>query len=177
MVSLICTDAHQLEETVLILDSRQPRNMDVQAIHNRGSKTMTAIYGSALLPKIFDTWGSHREDVRFNETFAVYGLYLSDFEVLTPIEAEAVVYASISCQGFGGPGNWHLRGMGRMLGARGKDNQSAASTKIKSQLNNLRQAVMEIVRFVGDDFAERAKLDKWASVDSMLAEFVGWGDD
>lgn len=151
--------------------------MDVQAIYDRGNKTMNAIYGPALLPKIFDTWGSHREDIRFSETFAIYGLYLSDFEILTPVEAEAVVYSTISCLGLGGPGNWHLRGMGRMLGARGKDSHSAQQRKIKLQLNNLREAVMDIVRFAGQDFAERARLEEWATVDSMLSEFKGWGDD
>lgn len=151
--------------------------MDVQAIYDRGKKTINDIYGPQLLPKIFDTWGSHKEDFKFNELFAVYGLYLSDFEILTPVQAEAVVYAVISCLGFGGPGNWHLRGMGRMLGARGKGSDSAEMGRIKSQLNSLREAVMDVVRFVGDDFVGRARLEKWATVDSMLSEFGGWGDD
>lgn len=107
--------------------------MDVQAIFDRGLTTINAIYGSSLLDKVFDSWGSHKEDVRFNDLFAIYGLYLSDFDVLTALEAEAVVYATISCLGLGGPGNWHLRGMGRMLGARGTDQDSAEAHNITEQ--------------------------------------------
>lgn len=76
--------------------------MDVQTIYNRGEETINNIYGKALLPKIFATWGSHKEDMVFNEIFTFYGMYLSDFEFMTPIETEAVVYASISCLGLGG---------------------------------------------------------------------------
>lgn len=161
----------------LTLGIRKPENMDVQGIFDRGTKTINAVYGPSLLPKIFDTWGSHKEDIRFNELFAIYGLYLSDFEVLTPVETEAVVYATISSLGLGGPGNWHLRGMGRMLGARGTDQDSAQARKIKDQLANLREAVQTVVRFAGDDFVHNAKLDKWATVDSMLEGSGGWGDD
>lgn len=150
--------------------------MDVQGIYERGAKTINAIYGPSLLPQIFDTWGSHKEDVRFNELFAIYGLYLSDFEVLTALETEAVVYATISCLGLGGPGNWHLRGMGRMLGARGKSD-SGKNAEIKDQLKSLRRSIMTVVEFVGDDFMVRAKLEKWADVEKMLVDFNGWGDD
>lgn len=149
--------------------------MDIQAIYDRGSRTINAIYGPTLLPQIFDTWGSHREDVRFNEIFAIYGLYLSDFEVLTPLETEAVVYATISCLGLGGPGNWHLRGMGRMLGAKGNED-TAKNREVKGQLKGLRSAVMAVVKFAGEDFVARAMLDKWADVESMLAAFEGWGE-
>lgn len=150
--------------------------MDVQGIYERGTKTINAIYGPSLLPQIFDTWGSHMEDVRFNELFTIYGLYLSDFEVLTPMETEALVYATISCLGLGGPGNWHLRGMGRMLGARGKSD-SGQNAGIKHQLKDLRRAVMTVVEFAGEDFMTRAKLEKWADVEKMLVDFNGWGDD
>ncbi|OQE40929.1 hypothetical protein PENCOP_c005G01405 [Penicillium coprophilum] len=155
----------------------KPETMDVQRIYDRGTKTINAIYGSSLLPKIFDTWGAHKEDVKFNEVFAIYGLYLSDFDILTALETEAVVYATISCLGLGGPGNWHLRGMGRMLGAKGPDSDTDQAKHIKVQLNNLREAIMDVVRFAGDDFVHRARLDKWATVESMLSEFESWGDD
>ena len=150
--------------------------MDIQGIHDRGSKTINAIYGPYLLPKIFDTWGSHKEDIKFNELFAVYGLYLSDFELLTPLETEAVVYATISCLGLGGPGNWYLRGMGRMLGARGKSD-SGKNAEVKGQLKNLRSAVITAVKFVGEDFVARAKPDQWADVEKMVVDFEGYGDD
>lgn len=108
--------------------------MDIQAIYERGGKTINAIYSPALLPQIFGTWDNHEHDVRFNEASAIYGLYLSDFKVLTPLEAEAVVYATISYLGLGGPGNWHLRGISRMLGAREKtDNGTNAEMKVNSR--------------------------------------------
>ena len=151
--------------------------MSVQAIYDRGLATINNIYGSTLLPKIFDSWGSHKEDMRFAEIFTFYGLYLSDFEVLTPLETEAVVYTSISCLGLGGPGNWHLRGMGRVLGARGSNSKREDMEEIKNQLMDLRQAVMTVVEFIGEDYVRRAKLEKWANVESMLRGFGGWGDD
>ncbi len=151
--------------------------MSVQAIYDRGVETINRVYGATLLPKIFDSWGSHKEDMKFNEIFVFYGLYLSDFEVMTPLETEAVVYSAISCLGLGGPGNWHLRGMGRLLGARGKEDESEKMRRVKGQLMNLRQAVMSVVEFVGEEFVGRAKLEKWANVENMVREFGGWGDD
>lgn len=153
-----------------VLSSRKAGNLNVQAIHDRGMKTINAIYGSSLLPNIFDSWGSHKEDLEFNELFVVYGLYQSDFEILTPVEAEAVVYATASCLGLGGPGDWHLQGMGRMIGARGKDSDSDEARRIKGQLNDLREAVMNVVKFVGDEFVHKAKLESWATVEGMLGE-------
>jgi hypothetical protein len=151
--------------------------VDVQAIYDRGLTTINAIYGPSLLSKVFDTWGSHKEAFRFHELFPMYGIYLSDFDNLTPLETEAVVYATISCLGLGGPGNWHLRGMGRMLGARGKDRESARALEIREQLNNLREAIKTVVKFVGHDFVYNAKLEKWATVESMLDQFESWGED
>ena len=66
------------------------------------------------------------------ELFTVYGLYLSDFEVLNPIETELVVFVTISCLGLGtGPALWHLRGLGRLLGARGEDESTPELRKVK----------------------------------------------
>lgn len=65
--------------------------MNVPAIYERGQATINTIYGAPLLENIFQSFGSHREDVKFNEMYTLYGLYLSDFEVLTPLETEAVV--------------------------------------------------------------------------------------
>lgn len=145
-------------------------------LYQNGLRTMNAIYGSSLLPKVFESFGSHKEDISFHEIFAIYGIYLSDYTVLDPIQTEAVVYAAISSLGLGGPGNWHLRGMGRMLGAHDQDTQSDEAKQIIIELMNLREAVMEIIRFVGNDYVARARLDKWATVDSMVREFGGWGE-
>lgn len=151
--------------------------MSVPAIYNRGLETINSIYGASLLEKIFTTWGSHKEDVKFNEIFALYGLYLSDFEVLTPLETEAVVFSSISCLGLGGPGNWHLRGMGRLLGAKGKAEGSEEMEQTLQDLMNLRQAVMDVVQFVGGEFLTKAKMEKWATVEDVMRDLGGWGSD
>lgn len=156
---------------------RHAEKMNVGAIYDRGLATINTIYGESLLNKIFDSWGIHKEDVKFNEIFALYGLYLSDFSVLTPLETEAVVYSSISCLGLGGPGNWHLRGMGRLLGARGSHDSSAEMKVILKQLMDLKKAVVSVVRFVGEEFVARAKLDKWADAASVSRDLGGWGDD
>ncbi|EGU77781.1 hypothetical protein FOPG_16551 [Fusarium oxysporum f. sp. conglutinans race 2 54008] len=158
------------------LSRRRADKMNVPAIYNRGLQTINTIYGEELLKKIFNTWGSHKEDVKFNEVYTLYGLWLSDFEVLTPLETEAVVYSSISCLGLGGPGNWHLRGMGRLLGAKGKDDASEEMQEILQKLMNLKEAVVSVVHFVGQEFVNKAKLDKWADATSVSRDLGGWGN-
>jgi hypothetical protein len=161
----------------IFLKIRRADKMNVPAIYERGQATINTIYGAPLLENIFQSFGSHREDVKFNEMYTLYGLYLSDFEVLTPLETEAVVYSSISCLGLGGPGNWHLRGMGRLLGARGTDDQSEKMRRVMTLLMNLKQAVVTVVEFVGDEFKARAHLDKWADPATVANKLGGWGDD
>lgn len=48
-----------------------------------------------------------------------------------------------------------------MLGARDRNSDSDEAVRIKGQLNKLREAVMNVVKFVGDDFVHRAKLESW----------------
>jgi hypothetical protein len=151
--------------------------MNVPAIHDRGLATINTIYGAPLIEKLFSTLGSHKADVRFVEIFALYGLFLSDFEYLTPLETEAVVYSSISCLGLGGPGNWHLRGMGRMLGAGGTDETSDGMKRILGQLESLKEAVVSVVEFVGEEFLSKAKIQKWADAKSVARDLGGWGED
>lgn len=153
--------------------------MSVQAIRDRGAETAGTIYGPTLLPKIFNYWGSHKEDMKFHELFTAYGLYLSDFEVMTPLETEAVVYSTISCLGLKGPGLWHLRGMGRLLGARGSGSadKDDGMKAIEAQLNQLKQAVVNVVEFAGEKFVDTAKLKEWAEVADVVRELDGWGDD
>ena len=153
--------------------------MDVQGIHDRGAVVADSIYGSLLL-RIFDTWGSHREDLKYHEMYMAYGLYLSDFSILTPIETEVVVYSAISCLGLRGPGLWHLRGIGRLLGARGPQVNTAkdeTSQGIMQQTTSLRSAVLEVVKFVAQEFMDKAKVTVWASNEDVASELGGWGDD
>ena len=156
---------------------RRANDMSVPAIYDRGFETLNTIYGAPLLEKIFGSWGEHKEDVKFVEIFAVYGLFLSDFQYLSPLETEAVVYTSISCLGLGGPGNWHLRGMGRVLGARGADESTDEMRRILGQLRSLKDAVVSVVEFVGEEFVAKAKVQNWADAESVARDLGGWGDD
>ena len=112
------------------------------------------------------------------EIFTVYGLYLSDFEQLTPIETELVVFTTIQCLGLGlGPALWHLRGLGRLLGARGADDASPELRKIKDMLRSLKVATMAVVDFVGQEFLNKAKLDTWPNVGDVVRVLNSWGED
>lgn len=150
--------------------------VDIMSTHARGMQTINTIYGQ-LLTKIFRSWGDHTQDLQFNEVFTVYGLYLSDFEVMTPLETEAVVFTTISCTGLRGPSLWHMRGMGRLLGARGSNEDTDDMKKIKDILKNLRVAMMSIVEWVGEDYVRKANTRAWVNVEDVVEELDGWGED
>lgn len=159
-----------------LTDSRN--HVNVPDIHARGLETIYTIYGKPLLhDKIFPAWGHHTEDMQFAELFTVYGMYLSDYEQLTPIETETVVFATISCLGFRSPSTWHLRGLGRLLGARGTDDSTEAVAKVKNYLRSIKVAFMSVVEFVGEEYERRAKLDDWPNVGDVQRVLGGWGDD
>ncbi|KAK5075497.1 hypothetical protein LTR51_003898 [Lithohypha guttulata] len=153
--------------------------IDRDAIHARGLDTIHSIYGHELLHnRIFPQWGYHTADVQFMELFTVYGLYLSDFEQFTPLETELIVFVTISCLGLGtGPALWHLRGLGRLLGARGMDDKSESVRKVKDLLRNIKVAMMGVVEFVGEAFLVKAKLDTWPNVGDVVRVLDGWGED
>lgn len=112
------------------------------------------------------------------ELFSVYGLYLSDFEQFTPLEAETIVFVTISCLGLGlGPALWHLRGLGRLLGARGADETKPELRRVKDTLRNVKVATIAAVEFVGDEYLTKAKLDSWPNVGDVVRVLNGWGDD
>lgn len=116
--------------------------------------------------------------MQFMELFSVYGMYLSDFEVLTPLETELVVFVTISCLGLGtGPALWHLRGLGRLLGARGDDEKGEHIRQVKDALRSLKVGIMGVVEFVGEEFLGKAKLDTWPNVGDVVRVLGGWGED
>ncbi|ETN43128.1 uncharacterized protein HMPREF1541_02286 [Cyphellophora europaea CBS 101466] len=162
--------------------SPQWHDISVPAIHARGSQTIDTIYGP-LLPSIFDSFGAHSADVQFMELFSVYGMYLSEFTHLTPLETELVVFVTIMCTGLRGPGLWHMRGMGRLLGARGTDEGTEQMRKIKDQLRDVKVAAMEVVEWLGEEMVVKSGLNGgmdgrgWANVGDVVRELGGWGDD
>ncbi|KAK8233872.1 hypothetical protein HDK77DRAFT_238762 [Phyllosticta capitalensis] len=94
-----------------------------EAISNRGEKFMRKLYQSNLEP-ILSTWGSHEADFTWLEKSVIYGLFLSDHEVLSEVETELVIMSSIMAQGLKGPTLWHVRGL-RRLGISKKDVEEA----------------------------------------------------
>lgn len=93
--------------------------MHPQEVSQRGTTFMQTLYAQNLT-SLFSTWGSHREDFEYLEKNIIYGLYLSDHGVLSPIEAEVVILTAIMCQGLKAPTIWHLRGL-RRLGISAED--------------------------------------------------------
>lgn len=140
---------------------------------------MYSIYGRKLVhDRIFPQWGDHTADIQYSELFSVYGLYLSDFEHLTPIETELVVFTTISCLGLGtGPALWHLRGLGRLLGARGDDDSQEKVRQAKDVLRSVKVSNMTAIEFVGEEFVQRAKFDTWPNVGDVNRVLGGWGED
>ncbi len=134
---------------------------------------MLRLYGPALLPKIFDTWGSFRSDVVFLEASIIYGLYLSDHSVLTEIQSECVIVASLLCTGFAPPSLWHLRGLCRLLGARG--NIVAENKQILDKVQRFEDGIKECVRFY--KMEDKAKLKDWPAVADVEKELDGFGND
>lgn len=159
------------------------KDLNVSDIHARGTKTIDTIYGSTLLPKIFDSFGAHSQDVQFMELFTVYGLYLSEHTLLTSLETELVVFATITCTGLRGPSLWHLRGMGRLLGARGTDEDTETMRSVKDALRQIKVAMIEVVEWLGPEFVARSGLEGgmdglgWCNVGDVVRELGGWGDD
>lgn len=142
-------------------------------ISERGMAMMLRLYGEELLPKIFDTWGSLRSDVVFLEASIIYGLYLSDHSVLTEIQSECVIVASMLCTGFGQPSLWHLRGLCRLLGARG--DTVAQNKEIVDRVQHFQNAVKECVRFC--KMEDKAKLADWPVVADVEKRLGGFGND
>ncbi|MCJ1366872.1 hypothetical protein MMC16_006003 [Acarospora aff. strigata] len=84
-----------------------------EATEQRGTAFLQQLYKQNLEP-IFSTWGCHRTDFESLERMVIYGLFLSDHTVLSPVETEIVVLSAIMCQGLRGPTIWHLRGLRRL---------------------------------------------------------------
>jgi Carboxymuconolactone decarboxylase family len=66
------------------------------------------------LTPIFSGWGSYGPELVWTEISVIYGLFLSDHEILSAVETELVILSAIMCQGFRAPTIWHLRGLRRL---------------------------------------------------------------
>ncbi|KIW32546.1 uncharacterized protein PV07_04077 [Cladophialophora immunda] len=164
------------------LDLEQWSGITLPSLHARGIEAITSIYGT-LWPRIFQTFGPHRAQVGIHEIAIVYGLYLGDFSTLTALETELVAFASITCQGLRGPSLWHVRGLGRVLGARGADDENPRMRRVKDVVRGVKVAAARAVEFCGPDMVARSGLDAsngglgWPNVGDVGRELGGWGDD
>ena len=118
------------------------------------------------------TWGRHQADFEYMETAILYGQFLSEHSVLNAIESQMVVLSSMLCTGFRGPGMWHLRGLGRHLGARGSEGNEA----VLHDLDKTREAIVECVRWCGIEMVARTRLAEWPRVVEMVSELGGFGE-
>ncbi|KIX02821.1 uncharacterized protein Z518_08764 [Rhinocladiella mackenziei CBS 650.93] len=165
------------------LDLDQWSDKTFPALHARGIETITSIYGT-LWPTIFKTFGPHRSSMGLHELTIVYGLYLSDFTHLSALETELVAFTCITAQGLRGPSLWHVRGLGRVLGARGKDDEIPKMRRIKDVIRGVKVAAMRAVEFCGSEMVVKSRLDGgkdgtqcWPNVGDVVRELGGWGDD
>lgn len=120
----------------------------------RGTTTLRNLYAHNLSP-IFRTFGPiHGPDFAWLERSVIYGLFLSDHTVLTPIESELVVLCSIMVQGLRAPTLWHLRGT-RRLGVSSED------------VEGVQGAVGRVARWCG---VGEEVVNGWARVDDVEGE-------
>lgn len=87
--------------------------MNLKDVSARGTAHLDSLYKENLQP-IFDTWGAHTHEVQWLEKDIIYGVFLSDFSVLDPVETQMVVLPAIMCQGVRGATGWHLRATRRL---------------------------------------------------------------
>ena len=125
---------------------RRPPQLD-DAATQRGTAFLQALYKDNLAP-IFSTFGSHAPYMEWLERSVIYGLFLSDHRVLTPVEAELTILTSIMCQGIRAPTIWHLRGL-RRLGVSEED------------VDRVQDAVKTIARWAGKE------VDGWATAQDV----------
>ncbi len=114
------------------------------------------------------------------ELYNIYGIYLSDHSVLTALETELVVFVTIMCTGLRGPSLWHLRGMGRLFGARGTDETTPVMRKVKDMLRDIKAAAVLVVEWCGSEFVRRSGVESklgWVNFEEVVRDLVGWGDD
>ena len=105
------------------------------------------------------------------ETSILYGQFLSDHSILNAIESETVVLSGILCTGFRSPGIWHLRGLGRLLGARGQGDDA-----VLKDLEKVREAIVACVKWCGEEMVGRTRLEDWPTVSDVLGELGGFGE-
>jgi len=134
MTSLAKVEGEHEMQAAQLSDKWKNLQLDV-GIENRGTRFLQTLYKENI-DSIFASWGAHSKDFEWMEKHVIYGMYLSDHSVLSPIETELVTLTSIMCQGISAPTIWHLRGL-RRLGPSGED------------VENVQQAVEAVATWCG----------------------------
>lgn len=75
---------------------------------------MDRLYAHNLRPTFENLWGSHLDDIRWQQEQIIYGVFLSDHSVLSAVETEMVTLSALMCGAYLPPKLWHLRGFRRL---------------------------------------------------------------
>jgi len=94
-------------------DSRYRSVNTGPTVDQRGFDYMLRLYRHNL-PDIMASWRRHQADVEWLEMRVIYGLFLSDVELLDAVESELVVSPAIMAQDVLAPTFWHVRGLQRL---------------------------------------------------------------
>ena len=85
-----------------------------QAHLDRGNGFLSRLYGRQIHTDFKNRFGSHLQDIRWQQERVVYGIFLSDHTVLTDVETEMVILAAFMCGMYHEEKEWHLRGFRRL---------------------------------------------------------------
>lgn len=132
---------------------RRPPNLDNNTTTTRGSAFLQTLYQQNLAP-LFALFGRHAPYMEWLERSIIYGLFLSDHTLLTPVESSLTILTSIMCQGIRAPTMWHLRGL-RRLGVSEED------------VERVQQGVRDVARWAGKSEKE---VQGWIRVGEVKVE-------
>lgn len=75
---------------------------------------MSRLFAHNLAPTFEKVWGSHSDDIQWQQEQVIYGVFLSDHSVLSAVETEMVSLSALMCGGYLRETLWHLRGFRRL---------------------------------------------------------------
>ena len=101
--------------TAVTLTEQLRSNVQIDQAHlDRGNAFLSRLYGNQIHTEFKNKFGSHLQDIRWQQERIVYGIFLSDHTTLTAVETEMVVLAALMCGTYQPEKEWHLRGFRRL---------------------------------------------------------------
>ena len=82
--------------------------------YERGVAFVDRLYAHNLRPTFEHLWGSHLNDIRWQQEQIIYGVFLGDHSVLSATETELVSMTALMCGEERAPKLWHMRGFRRL---------------------------------------------------------------